>query len=173
MSQTFSPEAIEFLQKHRVQIAKGQFDELFSEPDLDKIPMKAYREIRTIFEESGIDPIQHMTYIPEYYFAGDLETGDPLTSYEVPTGIETISTGAFESCEDLSVIRLPAGIKEIQANAFYDCSVLQDVYYGGTLAQWKTIYISRGNAAIDTFAVIHCTDGDIDHGKSPVDGNWE
>ena len=49
------------------------------------------------------------------------------THYSIPTGIEKIAPGVFESCRTLTSINIPNSVTEIGDEAFYGCSGLTTV----------------------------------------------
>ena len=86
-----------------------------------------------------------LTQLTAFAFSGC--TG--LTEVEVPEGVTKMLGSAFYGCEGLQVVRLPHSLTLLGANNFYHCSAITDVYYNGTLAEWKAISISEtGNEAL-------------------------
>lgn len=70
-------------------------------------------------------------------------------------------TDIFNGCTALAKVVLPADIARLSDNMFYNCSALQDIFYGGTMAEWNAITKGtewNGNTGAYT---VHCTDGDI------------
>lgn len=47
---------------------------------------------------------------------------------EIPEGVETIGSCAFENRDDLSTITIPASVKEIEFNAFQNCNNLYNIF---------------------------------------------
>lgn len=62
---------------------------------------------------------------------------DALKSLACGEGVTTIGDSAFGACNMLDAIYLPAGVTSIAANAF--STKLNDVYFGGSPTQWKTL----------------------------------
>lgn len=86
-----------------------------------------------------------LTQLTAFAFSGC--TG--LTEVEVPEGVTKMLGSAFYGCEGLQVVRLPHSLTLLGANNFYHCSAITDVYYNGTLTEWKAISISEtGNEAL-------------------------
>ena len=61
-----------------------------------------------------------------------------LTEVTFPQGVERIDSFAFSECAALEQIMVASGIALIDRSAFADCPKLKDVYFSGTLAQWKS-----------------------------------
>ena len=58
------------------------------------------------------------------YFKGPADTGRAET-YTIPTGVEEICSGAFDSCDDLKTIVIPNTVQRIGQNAFDGCRGLE------------------------------------------------
>ncbi len=80
-----------------------------------------------------------------------------LPSIKIPDGVTTIGYSAFYNDNSLTSVTIPAGVKSIPTFAFWNCSKLQDVYYGGTRADWRNVSIGKDNGNLKN-ATIHCTD---------------
>ena len=123
-----------------------------------------------------------------------------LASIVIPEGVKVIDERAFHNCEKLERVILPESLEIIESNSFYGCDKLKkleigtelkvvflpiftvsqdtEVYYKGTVEQWKTvikscrnfviyqivdgeekkIYSAADDVAINTF-IVNCTDG--------------
>ena len=75
----------------------------------------------------------------------------------------SIESSAFGDCYCLTSINLYDSITTIEQWAFSGCENLNDVYYSGTVEQWKAIEI--GDNEVLTQATIHCCDGDLKNGE--------
>ncbi len=64
-----------------------------------------------------------------------------LIEVYVPEGVELIRPKAFDQCSNLKKIHLPQSLAHIDMKAFHGCP-LEDIYYGGTAAQWDSLEIS-------------------------------
>ena len=70
-----------------------------------------------------------------------------LTSITFGENSQLTSIGkfAFEDCRSLASIEIPSSLTSIGSSAFSDCISLKNVYYNGTLEQWKSIKIGFYN----------------------------
>lgn len=80
--------------------------------------------------------------------------------------IEIIGEGCFYKCSNLKIVKLDKTLKEIKIYAFKECSSLKDVYYNGTMAEWKE-NVSYSDSVVynpfkDTLVTeIQCIDGNV------------
>ena len=80
-----------------------------------------------------------------------------LASLTIPEGVTSIGYSALESCHGLQSISLPQSLSVIEEDLLCSCTGLTDVYYGGTMEEWKKL-----GAIYDAYKVaVHCTDGDL------------
>lgn len=77
-----------------------------------------------------------------------------LTDVVIENGVTNIGNSVFNSSHYLKNITIPVSVTSIGNAAFYGCYALNDVYYGGTEAQWNAIEIGTDNSAL-TSATIH------------------
>ena len=82
-----------------------------------------------------------------------------LEEVTIPENVTTIGYAAFEGCMNLKKVTIPKTVKAIYTGAFNSRN-LKDVYYGGTVEEWKNIKVWQGNDVLND-ATIHCTNGDI------------
>ena len=83
-----------------------------------------------------------------------------LTSITLPDSVTSIGDSAFERCDSLTSITIPDSVTSIGDSAFAWCFDLTDVYYSGTIDQWRSIAIGSYNDYLFA-STIHCADGDI------------
>ncbi len=74
--------------------------------------------------------------------------------------------GMFEDCESLTTVTLPASVDHFGWEPFKNCNKLKDIYYGGTMEAWNSIYKSADNWKVSDTVIVHCSDGNLDR-----DGN--
>lgn len=129
-------------------ITKGEVVKEYPSPA--SVPWNAYKpQVETVNIESGGETIGKYS----------IALCKALTSVTIGSGVKTIQNQAFEECYALTTVTIPASMTQIQSTAFLQCIALQDIYFGGTKAQWDAI--EKGSDAIPDSATVHCTDGDI------------
>ena len=91
-----------------------------------------------------------VTIIEEYAF----DSCSSLTSMTIPNHVTSIGKCAFSDCTSLTSVIIPNSVVSIGMGALYGCPNLQDVYYGGPEAQWKSIDIGDiNNEALRNVAI--------------------
>ena len=91
-----------------------------------------------------------------------------LTDVVLQWGVYTIGEWAFSYCKQLTSVTLPATVNKIEEFAFIMSPNLKDIYYGGTMAQWRRV--KKPSNAFDQ-VTIHCTDGDVDPHQGDVNND--
>ena len=66
---------------------------------------------------------------------------EDITDIILPSGIQRIAQGAFFGCINLKRITIPKNIKRISEATFAGCNNLEDIYYEGTMDDWKKLEI--------------------------------
>lgn len=82
--------------------------------------------------------------IASYAFA---QCGE-LKQVIIPGDVTDIGSRAFYNCGKLELVALPAALKNVGGSAFEYCTGIQNVYYGGTEAQWNEIVIANYNVPL-------------------------
>lgn len=78
-----------------------------------------------------------------------------LKKITLPDSVKIIEQEAFYQCYNLKAIIMGTGIESIGGYAFSCCSKLSDIYYGGSVEDWNSININKGNDYLEN-ARIHC-----------------
>lgn len=90
-----------------------------------------------------------------------------LTSVTIPDRVTSIGYEAFYGCSGLTSVTIGNGVTSIGDQAFYICKGLVNIYFNGTIEQWKAISKGRyWRNGVPSNCVIHCADGDIAIGNS-------
>jgi hypothetical protein len=77
-----------------------------------------------------------------------------LKNLVLPSSVTEIAKDAFARCTDLRLIAFSENVQSIGAGAFDGCQNLNQVYYGGTQAQWAQITIGERNSQLSA-ATVH------------------
>lgn len=64
---------------------------------------------------------------------------ETVTDIILPLYLERIPNYAFEGCSSLKHIVIPKSVKKIFPSAFCGCTSLTDIYYEGTIEEWKSM----------------------------------
>ena len=68
-----------------------------------------------------------------------------IKSIVVKSGVTSIGDNAFYGCSALTTITLPLSLKKIGTNAFGECTATENIYYEGSIKQWKNIETYAGD----------------------------
>ena len=63
-----------------------------------------------------------------------------LTNVVIPSTVTSIRSSAFAWCVNLTEIKIPASVTKFEYCTFMGCNNLTNVYYGGTLEDWKKVH---------------------------------
>ena len=104
---------------------------------------------------SKVDPVLDVVKLPPYRLNKDkgkyvhvtgfdssaFKENEQVTDIIIHRCGQTIGTKSFSGCIGLKRITIPKCVKRIEENAFKCCDSLEDVYYEGTLEEWRKIEI--------------------------------
>ena len=90
-----------------------------------------------------------------------------LDSITIPEGVEVIDERAFSECYSLETMIIPDTVISIGSYAFLDCASLEDIYYGGTEAEWAI----RCDASTSAFVHYSCVNPDGHWSNRSVTGD--
>ena len=88
-----------------------------------------------------------------------------LDSVVLDIEIKVIKTRMFYYCANLKEIHLPNTVETIENQAFSSCPKLTDVYYSGSMEEWKRIELDEEWYSSNNIVTVHCSDGDIEYTK--------
>lgn len=130
-------------------------------------------DFTAVLLKSEIDPLQHMTSVPQGYLFGQ-----KIKKITIPAHVENIYRRAFAYCE-VTEVTVSEGCRTLHDDAFYGCfnlhtifipstvqefgdgcfgaSMLKTVFYNGTYQQWQNII--KGQDVFPDVIQVHCTDG--------------
>lgn len=114
-----------FIEKHIDWIENNEFDKIYSKESLETFNRS---ELTQILLSIGIDPLQHLTFVPENYLSES-----NIKEFVVPSHIDRVSTAAFWECGELEKVTLPEGLIFIEDSAFSECHKLAQINLPSTL----------------------------------------
>lgn len=111
----------DIINKYSSLIETNKFEQLYTALDKDINESIFIPDISTVFELSGIHPLNYMTYIPSgmYYRS-------KLSEVKIPNNIIAIQRKAFDSADTVKVI-MGDRVKYIGDKCFVDCTKLTDI----------------------------------------------
>ena len=127
---------------------------------------KRRNDIRAVVIEEGITSVGSEAFdsccnVTKVSLPSTLKTIRGLAFYEcalervtIPQGVTDIGERAFCGCYGLTGVYLPDSVQKIGSMAF-DYTILQDVYYGGTQAQWGKVSLDA-SGRWQKRAELHC-----------------
>lgn len=117
-----SDDTREFLENNRDIINSGDIRTLYDHDHLRALHIFAgtISEITQLMYKIGIDPLNYLYEIPEYFLMGS-----KIKTFTIPNHITTIYRGAFRDCELLESIIIPDKIDTIGLGAFANCKSLK------------------------------------------------
>ncbi len=125
-----------------IRINKKAFGATTEElPPLEELII--YRNIETPNDNYSDQPFHNFASIKKVTLGGELTTigsdffigctGMQQVIFETGNKIESIGSGAFQSCNHLTAIELPATVTSVPMNLLYNCSGLQSVSFLGEI----------------------------------------
>ena len=152
-----------FIEKYINKIDNNDWDWIYSE-GLDELETETGDPyVRGYFsktlEESGINILDQLDYVPNSYMIGA-----SITHYVIPSHIKTIRYYAFIDCDYLKSIILPKSITHIEEDVFNGCSDLEEIIYKGNILDWNNIKFtsSKRPLGLNRKIKIKCSDGEIE-----------
>lgn len=170
-------------------IENNKFEELYD----TKIRASLVSEVTQILLDAGINPLEHMSYVPSLYLADN----DDIKSITIPQHIYKICESAFETssieeviipesvyfiepyafggCTRLKHIELPQHLRYIEARVLCDCDSLTNIVIPDKVeeishhafsdcANLKEVTIPKSVRFIDQLAFFGCSINKIYYG---------
>ena len=174
------PELKEFIKSRLDLIDNEQYEQLYKEYkdtfhlDVKDGGLASPHHLTEFLLSCDINPLNYLEVVPQ-----DYQGGSTAEFIDIPEGIKFISTNSFCLMQNLSSVTIPescvlvdklafSGCKNLNTvkilnkhtqfgeRVFYCCFTLIDVYYPGTVTEYRKI-MSTNDGQIYT---VHCTDGD-------------
>ena len=144
-----------FIEQYISLITENKFEDLYRIALREHV---AIEDLTNSLLQADINPLEHMSYVPQYFFYGSTKSIDgfiipnnivairecafyetDLTEIVIPEGIQSIYTRAFARCKNLLFVTLPHSTEFIDRSIFTGCDSLAEVRYNGTLEEWNKI----------------------------------
>lgn len=109
----------QFIERNIEAIEENDFEWLYNEAIMDDIYAS---DLTEVLYTAGIDPLEHMHYVPERFAAGLTEPAE----YVIPEGIKEFKSFAFKD-NDLHKINLSSTICSLGKAAFAFCKNLTQI----------------------------------------------
>lgn len=147
-----------FIEKYIDLIQNQEFEKLYRHAKM-LTPDLWIQDLTLTLQSANINPLEHMTYVPEQYLLKSAESIAPtillpnhiyyiydrafeetdLKFIVIPEGVQGIETRAFAWCFELETVYLPSTLDELRAMIFTGCKNLKEIHYNGTLAKWENV----------------------------------
>jgi hypothetical protein len=115
----------QFIENHIEWIENNEFEKIYSNDSLEAVDRS---ELTQILLSIGLDPLQHLTFVPANYLSES-----NIKQFVVPSHIDRISSAAFWECRELEKVTLPEGLIFIEDSAFAECHKLAQISLPSTL----------------------------------------
>lgn len=144
-----------FIEQYINLITENKFEDLYRIALKDHV---AIEDLTNSLLQADINPLDHMTYIPQEFFYKSTKSIDgfiiphnivdirerafyetDLTEITIPEGVQSIYTFAFARCKNLVFVTIPHSIDFIDRASFINCESLAEVRYNGTIEEWNKI----------------------------------
>lgn len=149
---TILKDDIDFINKHHRLLQSNDFDAFFEQVEKYTAVGQVANRIARVFQESGIDCLKYMSYIPMGYFSYDTMVGytipknihslhrkcfegSDLHKIVIPSHVEDIRDSAFQACYFLNMVECEEGLEYLGENAFFSCEDLKYVELPASLKE--------------------------------------
>lgn len=155
------------IEQHINEIDANNFAPIYDDMWEKEVPMEYISTLTEQFWEAGIEPLEHMNYVPECYAAFLIDVPEIMKvpgncldissnaycycymeEVELEEGVGSIREHAFAHCQNLSSISLPRSIKYIHNKAFYSSENIAYIEYAGTEEEFNKIQTSINHTTV-------------------------
>lgn len=138
-----------FINEYCDKINNNEFDDVYADWTGN------VSELTFVLLQSGIDPLDTLGWVPDYY-ANDLTIIKDVTLNDE---IVEVGEHAFTKCINLEHLFISSSVEEIGAWCFYGCEKLKEATYDGTIEELKQVHMHRLSFEFDVKFI--CTDGQV------------
>ena len=121
------------------------------------IPSNITRIAKDAFYNSHIRGVVMTTSIQEIYTSAFYSSH--LTSIVLPSSVTLVMPSCFEDCKKLKTVSIRNSTIRLGEDCFNGCDELEDIFFNGTLEQWREISKKANYKLLPIKEVkIHCSD---------------
>ena len=91
-------------------------------------------ELTELCLESGINPLNYMDYVPEFF----LSASERVTDFDIPDNVKEIKTRAFNKCYNLKSINIGKNVTTIDNDSFNKCKNLKSINIPDSVTKIKS-----------------------------------
>ena len=177
------PVVKQFIKDNADLIRHYQFEELYrkAQQETFKMNYEYYGQLSEMLIAAGLDPLDHMKYLPPLAFA---QLSEEFETIRIPGNIKKVSLFALDTCgaktiiidegceellsycmsgcPNLKRVILPQSLTEIEKGIFESCPNLYDIEYNGTVAEFEYLKKDSNWAAHSNVRKVICSDNTLD-----------
>lgn len=145
---------LKFIQTYADAIDNNEWDYIYDRASLDFETAADVGQFTQALIEAGINPLEHLTYIPTDYLCGtDINTitipddatyigswafsNTHITAVMLPKNIKKVFSRAFADCKQLTTVLMQSGVELLSSAAFKNCINLTTINFPATLTDIK------------------------------------
>lgn len=144
-----------FINSHLDELDEERYDEFFKDA-ADQLALEDEATVCRMLRKSGIDFIAKLDYIPEASFYKD----QSIRNYTVQEGIKILDSFCFAST-NIESVSLPSTLEEIHEGVFESCDKLDKIVFNGTMSQWNDVILESYSFLNVPALHVECTDGEL------------
>ncbi len=138
-----------FIREYCDKINNNEFDDVYA----DWVGRTS--ELTFVLLQSGIDPLQTLGWVPDYYATDLTIIKDVILNDE----IVEVGEHAFTNCINLEHLFISSSVEEIGDWCFCKCKKLKEATYDGTIEELKQVHMHRLSFEFDVKFI--CNDGQV------------
>lgn len=138
-----------FINEYCDKINNNEFDDVYADWTGN------VSELTFVLLQSGIDPLDTLGYVPDYY-ANNLTI---IRDVKLNDEIVEVGEHAFTKCINLEHLFISSSVEEVGAWCFCKCEKLKEVTYDGTIEELKQVHMHH--LSFESNVKFVCDDGEI------------